>query len=95
MTSLEGEIIPNIESAIDFRKPLTKTQIQQIIHATKESIKYVKTDNELIEDIVMYVICKKYKFETREEKDIVRSMVVYNMNEETNPYKDSCMCVVS
>mgnify|MGYP007101614936 CR=1 FL=1 len=57
---MEEEIIPNIESAIDLRKPLTKTQIQQIIHATNESMKYVKTNNEFIEDIVMYVICKKW-----------------------------------
>lgn len=98
------DYISNIENKFFFKDTMTNTDIRDLTNITIHELNYThltETRIDIIKEIVMQIIDKYFIFESKEERDILNSIILSSINEyiistqSENGNSKSCVCIIS
>lgn len=93
--------VQNIENKFFFTDTLTNSDIHNITNLTIKELNYTyftEARIDIVTEIVIQIIDKYYIFESKEERDIINSLIIKTINTHIEPNDDvtnSCVCCIS
>ena len=93
--------VQNIENKFFFNDTLTNLDIHNLTSHTIKELNYTyftEARIDIVTEIVMQIIDKYYNFESKEERDIINSIIIKAINTHIEPNDDvikSCFCCIS
>tara|TARA_Y100000389_G_C17371110_1_gene469079 strand:+ start:439 stop:735 length:297 start_codon:yes stop_codon:yes gene_type:complete len=93
--------VQNIENKFSFTDTLTNSDIHNLTNQTIEELNYTyftEARIDIVIEIVIQIIDKYYFFESKEERDIINSLIIKTINTHIEPNDDitnSCVCCIS
>lgn len=94
--------VQNIENKFFFNDTLTNLDIHNLTSHTIKELNYTyftEARIDIVTEIVMQIIDKYYNFESKEERDIINSIIIKAINTHIEPNNDdntkSCLCCIS